>query len=73
LAWDRGANGPYGEGMGRILLIAAVVVVGFFLLGSVLGFIVSLLKWALLIGAVAVIAAVVLKLFRTGRGGEHTT
>ncbi|WP_203990956.1 hypothetical protein [Sphaerisporangium rufum] len=38
--------------MGRILLLAAGVVVAFLLLGSVIGFVVGALKWALIIGIV---------------------
>ncbi|GGO01247.1 hypothetical protein GCM10010116_02220 [Microbispora rosea subsp. aerata] len=58
--------------MGRILLIAAAVVVGFFLLGSVIGLIVGVLKWVLIIGAIALIVAAVLKLTRSGRSNHYT-
>ena len=59
--------------MGRILLLAVVVVVGFFLVGAVIGFIVSALKWLLLIGAIALIVAAVLKVTRSGSGTDHTS
>ncbi|WP_157548828.1 hypothetical protein [Nonomuraea candida] len=38
--------------MGRILLIVAAVVAALLLLGPLVGFALSLLKWALVIGAV---------------------
>jgi hypothetical protein len=57
--------------MGRILLIAALVIVGFMLLGSVIGFIFGALKWLLIIGALALIVSVVLKLTRTRGGSDH--
>ncbi|GIH81320.1 hypothetical protein [Planobispora longispora] len=50
--------------MGRILLIVAAVIVAFMLLGSVLGFLFGLLKWALIIGLVAVVVMFAAKLFR---------
>ncbi|GIH95893.1 hypothetical protein ACFFMN_40735 [Planobispora siamensis] len=52
--------------MGRILLIVAAVIVAFMLLGSVLGFLFGLLKWALIIGLVAVVVMFAAKLFRGG-------
>ncbi|MFB9889952.1 hypothetical protein [Planobispora takensis] len=52
--------------MGRILLIVAAVIVAFMLLGSVLGFLFGLLKWALIIGLVAVVVMFGAKLFRGG-------
>ncbi|MBO4272250.1 hypothetical protein [Microbispora triticiradicis] len=58
--------------MGRILLIAAAVVVGFFLLGSVIGLIFGALKWVLIIGAVALIVSVVFKLTRSSRSSHYT-
>ncbi|WP_176573342.1 hypothetical protein [Nonomuraea pusilla] len=39
--------------MGRILLAIAAIIVAFMLLGPLVGFIFTLLKWALVIGAVA--------------------
>ncbi|MGA5758119.1 hypothetical protein [Nonomuraea bangladeshensis] len=39
--------------MGRILLIIAAVVAALVLLGPLLGFALTLLKWGLVIGAVA--------------------
>jgi hypothetical protein len=50
--------------MGRILLIAVVVVAAFFLLGSLLGLLAALLKWALIIGLVALAVGFVMKLSR---------
>ncbi|GGL07021.1 hypothetical protein Sme01_12160 [Sphaerisporangium melleum] len=38
--------------MARILLLIAVVIVGFMLLGTVIGLIAGILKWALIIGVV---------------------
>ena len=58
--------------MGRILLIAAAVVVGFFLLGSLIGFIFGVLKWVLIVGAIALIVSVVLKLTRSSGSGHYT-
>ncbi|GAB3134583.1 hypothetical protein OHB01_01440 [Microbispora hainanensis] len=58
--------------MGRILLIAAAVVVGFFLLGSVIGLIFGALKWVLIIGAIALIVSVVLKLTRSSRSSHYS-
>lgn len=40
-------------GMGRILLIIAAVVAALVLLGPLVGFALTLLKWGLIIGAVA--------------------
>ncbi|MBB4919688.1 hypothetical protein ACFY19_37850 [Streptosporangium saharense] len=56
--------------MGRILLIVAAVVLAFFLLGSILGFVVGLIKWALILGLIAVVAGFVVKLFRSSRFGD---
>ena len=53
--------------MGRILLIVAAVVLAFFLLGSLMGIIFGLLKWALIIGLVAVVVMFVTRLFRSSR------
>ncbi|MFC4005828.1 hypothetical protein ACFOY2_01240 [Nonomuraea purpurea] len=39
--------------MGRILLIIAAVIVALMLLGPIVGFALTLLKWGLIIGAVA--------------------
>ncbi|MEZ0075692.1 hypothetical protein [Planotetraspora sp. GP83] len=57
--------------MGRILLIAAAVIVGLFLFGSVIGLIFGALKWLLIIGAIALIVSVVFKLTRSGGSGDH--
>ena len=40
-------------GMGRILLIIAAVIAALVLLGPLVGFALTLLKWGLIIGAVA--------------------
>ncbi|MCC5580844.1 MULTISPECIES: hypothetical protein [Microtetraspora] len=47
--------------MGRILLIAALVVVGLFLLGSVIGLVFSALKWVLIIGAIVLGVMLIMK------------
>ncbi|GIH69707.1 hypothetical protein [Sphaerimonospora thailandensis] len=59
--------------MARILFIAALVVVGFILLGSVIGLVVSALKWILIIGAIALIISVILKITRSSgsRSGHY--
>ncbi|GAA1296427.1 hypothetical protein Psi02_12750 [Planotetraspora silvatica] len=57
--------------MGRILLIAAAVIVGFFVLGSIISLIFGALKWVLIIGAVALIVSVVVKLTRSGGSRDH--
>jgi hypothetical protein len=57
--------------MGRILLIAAAVIVGFFVLGSVISLIFGALKWVLIIGAIALIVSVVVKLTRSGGSRDH--
>jgi len=51
--------------MGRILLIVAAVVIAFLLLGSVLGFLFTLLKWVLVIGLVGVVVMFASRLFRS--------
>ncbi|MEV5408656.1 hypothetical protein AB0K60_07440 [Thermopolyspora sp. NPDC052614] len=57
--------------MGRILLIAVAAVVGFFILGAVLGFLFNVLKWVLILGLIAVAVAGVLKLTRSGESRSH--
>lgn len=52
--------------MGRIVLITAAAVLGFFVLGAVLGFVVSLLKWLLPLGVIALAVAVVVRFLRDG-------
>jgi uncharacterized membrane protein len=47
--------------MGRILLIAAAVIAALFLLGPLVGFALSLLKWVLIVGAVVLGVAFVSK------------
>ncbi|WP_147268004.1 DUF4175 domain-containing protein [Spongiactinospora rosea] len=54
--------------MGRILLAIAAVIVGFIMLSWVIGLFGTLLKWALIIGLIAVVAGVVMRLARSGRG-----
>jgi hypothetical protein len=58
--------------MGRILLIAAAVVVGFFVIGAVIGFIFSALKWVLIIGFFALIATLVLRFTKSGRSESQS-
>jgi hypothetical protein len=43
----------YGRGMGRILLIIAAVIAALFLIGPLMGLVFGLVKWGLIIGAVA--------------------
>ncbi|GAA4073672.1 hypothetical protein GCM10022248_47880 [Nonomuraea soli] len=59
------AAGPYRQSMGRILLIVAAVIVGLMLLGPILGFAFTLLKWALIIGGIAFAAMFVTKWVKT--------
>ncbi|GAA2416057.1 hypothetical protein [Nonomuraea africana] len=47
--------------MARILFIVALVIVGLMLLGPILGFAFTLLKWALIIGGVALAVMFVAK------------
>lgn len=54
--------------MGRILLIAALVVVGFFVIGAVIGFIWSALKWILIIGLIVAAVMAVMKITRSTSG-----
>lgn len=54
-----------------MLVIAAAVVVGFFVLGAVLGFLFNVLKWVLILGAIAFAAAAVLKLTRPDRSESY--
>lgn len=56
--------------MGRILLTVAAVVLAFLVLGSLLGFLFGLLKWALIIGLVAVVVMFVARLFRSSGVGD---
>ncbi|MEU4543041.1 hypothetical protein [Nonomuraea dietziae] len=57
--------------MARILFIAALVVVGLMLLGPLLGFAFQLLKWALIIGGVALAVTFVAKWVKSeGRSGS---
>lgn len=46
------SRGRTVEDMGRILLIVAAVIVGLMLIGPLLGFAFTLVKWGLIIGAV---------------------
>ena len=64
-ACRRARRGPSVGCMGRILLIVAAVVIGFLLLGSVLGLLFTVLKWALIIGLVGVVVMFVSRLFRS--------
>ncbi len=54
--------------MGRILLIAALVVVGFFVIGAVIGFVWSALKWILIIGLIVAAVMAVMKITRSASG-----
>jgi hypothetical protein len=54
--------------MGRILLIAALVVVGLFVIGAVIGFIWSALKWILIIGLIVAAVMAVMKITRSTSG-----
>ncbi|MEV0592737.1 hypothetical protein [Nonomuraea cavernae] len=49
--------------MGRILIIAAVIVAALFLLGPLVGFVFTLLKWALILGAAALGVVLLTKWF----------
>lgn len=69
-ACRRARRGPSVECMGRILLIVAAVVIGFLLLGSILGFLFTLLKWALIIGLVGVVVMFVSRLFRSSNARD---
>lgn len=51
--------------MGRILLIVAAVIVGLMLIGPLLGFAFTLLKWGLIIGGVALAAMFVTRWAKT--------
>ncbi|MBB2913608.1 preprotein translocase subunit SecD [Streptosporangium becharense] len=51
--------------MGRILLIVAAVVLAFFLLGPILGFAFTLLKWALIVALVGGVVFAVSRLMRS--------
>jgi hypothetical protein len=53
--------------MGKILLGVVVVVVAFMLFGWVLGLLATLLKWALIIGAVLLVVAAVSRFARADR------
>lgn len=50
--------------MGRFLLIAGAVIVALFLIGPIIGLVTSLLKWALVLGLIALAVAAVVKLTR---------
>ena len=55
--------------MGRILMIAALVVVGFFVIGWLIGFVFSAIKWILVVAILAFVAMAVLRLLRSGGSG----
>jgi len=48
--------------MGRILLVAAALVVGFFVFGAVLGFLFNVIKWVVILGVIALIGYAALRL-----------
>lgn len=54
--------------MGRIILFAVAIVLGFFVIGAVLGFLFSVLKWVLILGAIALAVALVLKVIGMAKG-----
>jgi hypothetical protein len=56
--------------MGRILLGIVAVIVGFVVLGWVIGLLGTLLKWALIIGVIALVAGVVMRFVRTSRSSD---
>jgi F0F1-type ATP synthase assembly protein I len=47
-------------------MIAALVVVGFFVIGWLIGFVFSMLKWVLIIGVLALVAMGLMRLTRSG-------
>jgi hypothetical protein len=51
--------------MGRILLAIAAVIAALILLGPLVGFFFTLLKWGLIIGAVAFVVMLISKRART--------
>jgi hypothetical protein len=55
--------------MGRILLLVVAVVVGFMLLGTLLGLIAGIAKWALIIGVVILAVAMLSKILRSRNAG----
>ncbi len=59
--------------MGRILLFAVAIVAGFFVIGAVLGWLFSLLKWVLLLGAIVLAVAAVLKLLGATKARHRST
>lgn len=66
----RTAPAPSVKGMGRILLAVAAVVLAFFVLGSLAGLIVGLVKWAVIIGLIAVVVMFVTRLLRSSGSGR---
>lgn len=57
--------------MGRVLLFAAVLVVGFFVIGTLLGILFTVLRWALILGLIGLAVAAVLRLTRGGRSDSY--
>jgi uncharacterized integral membrane protein len=57
----------YRGGMGRILLIIAVIIVGVMLAGWIFSLLAGLLKWALILGFIAAGIYGVTLLFGSGR------
>ncbi|GHH70920.1 hypothetical protein GCM10017673_23400 [Streptosporangium violaceochromogenes] len=51
-------------------MAVAAVVLAFFVLGSLMGLIVGLLKWAVIIGLVVVVVMFVAKLLRSSGAGR---
>jgi Zn-dependent protease with chaperone function len=56
--------------MKRILMIAALVVVGLFVLSTVLGFVWGALKWLLIIGLIGAAVMAVMKITRASSAGS---
>ncbi|WP_405147447.1 hypothetical protein OG589_07735 [Sphaerisporangium sp. NBC_01403] len=55
--------------MGRILLLVVAVIVGFFLLGTLLSLVAGIVKWALIIGVVILAVTALSKILRSRDAG----
>ncbi len=51
-------------------MIAALVVVGFFVIGWLIGFVFSAIKWILVVAILAFVAMAVMRLLRSGSSGR---
>ncbi|ADG89354.1 hypothetical protein TBS_33900 [Thermobispora bispora] len=59
--------------MGRILLYAALAIAAFFLLGSLIGFVFTIVKWLLIIGSITLIVWAAIRFTsELGRGPDRT-